>query len=179
MLLDRFKFNETPEDKLEKLFDEACKQGAVLVRLHFDTHGANKEAVSGALVDFIGRVSKEDGVLYCKGEVDAPIEEEDGSWSTNAEVRVLAEAFYQLVYLCFRYGPIGVEVDKPAKLDLSANDMQGILLDASKISNDYSRFIYDQVLSNEKKTEVLKQLDKRAAAGKRLRERAEDAESKD
>ena len=171
MLFDAFKFRETPEDKLEKLFDEACKQGAVLVLLHFDAHGKEQKAVADALVEFTGRLTKEEGVLYCKGEVDEPIEN-NGLWSSNAEVRMLASGLPALIYLCFRYGPIGVEVEKPGKLELSANDIQGVLLDASKISNDYSRYIFEQVLPPEKQKELMKHFDERAEKGRKLRENA-------
>ncbi|MFA4946526.1 MAG: hypothetical protein WC607_03265 [Candidatus Micrarchaeia archaeon] len=173
MFFDKFKFDKNQGDDLNRLFDEAAKQGAVLATLHFDAHGKDEASVSNALVSFVGNLSKEEGMLYCKGEVDAPIKGEDGVWSSNAEVRVLTKALHILVYVCFRYGPIGVEIEKPSKFELATGDVQGILLDVSKLANDYSKYIFEQVLSEEKKGELLKIMDARAEEGRKMREGAE------
>lgn len=174
---NKLKFGEeTDADKLDDLFTQACKSGAVLAKLHFDAHGKKAEGVTNALVQFVGRLSKESGVLYCKGEVDEAIQGEDEVWTSNAEVTMLVEGFHVLIYLCFNYAPWGIEIERPGKREFTADELQGFLLDVSKISQDYSKYIFEQVISDEKREELLMAMDKRAELGKKMRE---DAETKD
>ena len=171
---NKLKFKEEEdEDKLNDLFKEACKSGAVLAKFHFDAHGKNAEGVTNSLVQFVGRLSKENGVIYCKGEVDEALQGDDKVWSSNAEVSILVEGFHVLIYLCFNYAPWGIEIEKPEKQEFTANDLQGFLLDVSKISQDYSKYIFEQVISDEKREELLMAMDKRAELGKKMRDEAE------
>ncbi len=64
------------EQELERLFAEAGKKGAILALLHFDAYGKDKEVIQGALIDLVSRVTKEPGVIYCRGEVEEVLEKE-------------------------------------------------------------------------------------------------------
>ncbi len=78
------------ERELDELFDKATKRGAVLATLHFDSHGKDAEAVRSSLVEFVARLTKEKGVLYCKGKVEAAVET-GGLYSSCAEVTMLTD----------------------------------------------------------------------------------------
>src|SRR3989344_2722117 len=68
-LMSNKDFESTDERKLEELFKEAVRYGAVLSLFHFDAHAKEPNAVKDSLVDFVSRMTKEEGVLYCKAEI--------------------------------------------------------------------------------------------------------------
>ncbi len=155
------------EADLEGLFEKAVQRGAVLAILHFDAHGKDAEAVKNSLVEFVGRLSKEKGIIYCRGEVEAAIESGD-LYSSCAEVKTLAETFNDLVSVSLKYGPIAVELLKPEKIVLPLDEAQNLLVDASMVSQEYAKFIYEKTLKGEELDRFHKQLAARAEFGKKL-----------
>jgi hypothetical protein len=156
--------------ELAELVDKATKRGAVLAILHFDAHGKEPEAPKTTLVEFISNLSREKGFLYCKGEIDAPVET-GGMYSSCAEVRVLAASFGDLVNAALKYGPIGVVLEKPAKIVLGLDEAQNLLVDVSDVAQDYAKFIYEKTLKGEDLLEFQKKLSARAELGKKLLEK--------
>lgn len=60
------------QKELERLIEETTRYGAVYAYLHFDAHGKDEDTVKHSLVDLVDRITKEQGVLYCVGEVLEP-----------------------------------------------------------------------------------------------------------
>ncbi|MBI5035912.1 hypothetical protein HZC09_01075 [Candidatus Micrarchaeota archaeon] len=165
------------EKDLEELFGEASKHGAVLALMYFDAHGPSKEGVENSLVDFVGKISKEKGVLYCKGEVLRALERqaEEGlsdnmRYSCSTEIKILANSFNTLLGLCLRFGPLGVEILKPSELNLNLEEAQSLLLDASQSTQDYVSYIMDKTMTREEKAGLQEHLKRRADVAKQLRE---------
>ncbi|HLD75402.1 MAG TPA: hypothetical protein VI874_00155, partial [Candidatus Norongarragalinales archaeon] len=94
------------EEQLEELLEEATKHGAILSLLYFDAHGPSKEGVENSLIDFVGKLSKEKGVLYCKGEVFQALSVPDATlspalkFSCSTQVKLLTQNFSVLLGLC-------------------------------------------------------------------------------
>ncbi|HLC37974.1 MAG TPA: hypothetical protein VJI71_00810, partial [Candidatus Norongarragalinales archaeon] len=138
-------FDQKDERKLESLFKEASKYGAILALMHFDGHGKEADAVKDSLVDFISRLTKEPGVLYCKGEIDDVVGSKEEGFSSAAEVKVLAENFAVMLSLTMRYGPVAVEVLEPSEIKLGVQEMQDVLLSSSAISKEYASYVVQKV----------------------------------
>ncbi len=174
------------KEDLEKLIGETTKHGAIYATLYFDAHGKTEELVRNSLIDFIDRLSKERGVLYCVGEILPPYAREkppaeDGSesapsYSTSSEVKVLADSFATMLHVCFRYAPVGVEIISPQEVRLGLDQSHLALLDASNASQEFSEYLFRHVLKPEDIHVLDEQLVRRAELGKKLAEKAEKQE---
>ncbi|MEM4633600.1 MAG: hypothetical protein QW275_00410 [Candidatus Anstonellaceae archaeon] len=156
---------------IDQITDEAIAEGGYLVMLYFDLHANTAEEVKNLMVGFIGKLTKEKGVIYAVGEIDKPMEK-DGIFSTWAEVKLLSEDFSTLVRIATQYSPIGVEILKPDHVSLTLGEAQGILLDISQTSQNFTRMIMERVLSKEEAEEYKKKMLSRAELGKKLLENA-------
>ena len=164
--------------EVERLIVETTRHGAVYASLYFDAHGKSEDAVKNTLIDFVDRLSKEKGVLYCVGEILPPIsrEQKEGGeetkiFSTSSEVKVLAENFVVLLNICLRFAPVGAQINAPAEIRLPLEEAQSVLLDASQSTQEYSAYILKKVLKPEEFKEVEEKLARRAELGKQLLEK--------
>ncbi len=167
---------------LEDLTNETVREGGVFAVLYFDMHSPEAEKLKQIATEFVGRITNEPGVLYAQGEVQEPVKSEDGIYSTNAEVHVLAQSLTSLLGISMRYGPIGVEILRPNNhLKLSLGEAHDILLLAAQSSFEFSRFIMNKVATPEDKDRFNKDAERRAEMGKRLLEKKaqEGGESED
>lgn len=155
---------------LEELIDEANKNRAVLSLVYFDVHGNSPEVIKNSLVDLIGRLSQEQGVLYCAGEINETIESE-GLHSTSAEVKLMVRDFATLAQISGRYGPIGFEIIKPDSIKMSIGEVQSLLLNISQMTQDFAKYIMEKTFTKEQMEEHKKVLLRRAELGKQLREK--------
>ncbi len=172
-------YSHATERDLDDLFKEASKRGAVLAIMHFDAHGRSADFAKNFLVDFLSRLSKESGVLYCKGEVESELER-DGVFSTCSEVKILVERLSVLFDVAMRYGPIAVEIIEPTEFKLDVQETQDLILDASRMSMDYSKYILDRAIKPEEAQFLQEKMTRRAEFGKQLSEKGKSTtENKD
>jgi hypothetical protein len=155
---------------IEELTERAIREGGVLVNLYFDMHGSSKEVIQNSLVEMIGRMTHEPGVIYVTGVVEEPIEV-NGMQCTSAEVKLLAKNFNSLVNVSFRYAPIGLDIIKPEEVKLSIREMHDVLLNISQTAQEYTTFITEKVMNEDEKVAFKKQLLNRAEVAKRLLEK--------
>lgn len=155
---------------VEEVTDETINKGGILATMYFDIHGNSPEIIQNSMVDMIGRLSHEFGIVYATGAVEPPLENE-GMYSTCAEVRVLARDLNSIINICFRYGPIGIDVLRPEEFRLSLPQLHEILLNISQTSHEYTKFMYDKVMTPEDKLNFNKQLANRAELAKRIIEK--------
>lgn len=161
------------EKEVEELFEKATREkGAVLALLHFDAHGKDEETVRNSLIDFVDRMTKEKGVVYCKGEIGEVLKKSDESYSTYAEVKVLVASFSDLLNLSLKYGPVAVEILSPSEIRLELDEAHALLLDASRSTQDYVEYIMKKVLKPEDFAKFREQLKYRAEVGKKLMEKS-------
>jgi hypothetical protein len=159
------------EKELDELFEKAGKQGALLCLLHFDSYGRDKETVKAALVDLIGRINAEKGVVYCRGEIEEVLESEDEKGktvSTYTEVKALFVSLDVAISVCMRYGPITIEVLHPKELKLNLEQLQNTLLSASSVSQQFSNYFMTKLSKKEDLEEFQDNLKRRIAHGKDL-----------
>ncbi|MCL5011557.1 MAG: hypothetical protein M1594_01530 [Candidatus Marsarchaeota archaeon] len=152
---------EYTERDVEGLIGQAVQKGAILAVLFFDSYGVEKPAVQNALVDVTQKVTKEPGVIYCKGVVREPIEK-NGEFSTYSEVKVLAESFNALVNIVLKYAPSSIEVEKPGKINLSLEEAHATLLDISQTIQNYTSFIIEKTLTGEEKRKYNEELKRKS-----------------
>jgi hypothetical protein len=169
-------FENADEKKLDGLFKEASRYGAILALLHFDAHGKESNVVKDSLVDFVSRLTKEKGVLYCKGEIDEVLDNGDGSFSSTAEVRVLTESFAKMLEVSMRYGPLAIEIIEPTEVKLNIQEMQDVLLSASALSKEYASYVVQKVWGPEELEKYKERLQKQTEEGRKKREEAEKGE---
>jgi len=172
-LISKKDFEGSDERKFEPLFKEAIGYGAVLSTLHFDAHAKEANAVKDSLVDFLARLTKEEGVLYCKGEIEEVMESEQGGFSSNAEVKILTDSFPTLLRITMRYGPVALEIIEPREIKLDIPGMQDLLLSASEISKQYAAYVVEKIWGKEELEKYRERVTKQIEEGRKLREKAE------
>ncbi len=156
------------EAQLKQLISEACQRGAMHAKLFVDAHGPDKKATEDVLIDLINQVTKEKGVLYCKGEIESSIEANE-LYTAFSEIEVVTANFNTLVNLALRYAPAGVEILEPDNLSLSMKECQDILLDASQSSQMYSKFILENSMNEAQKVDFAERIKRKAEYGAKLR----------
>jgi len=161
---------------VEEVNDEVVKKGGLLAVMYFDIHGNSPDIIQNSMVDMVTRLTHEPGIVYATGSIDEPIEFE-GLHSTSAEVTLLARDFNALLNVCFRYGPIGIDVLRPDELKLSVPQLHTILLDISQTSQEYTKFVYGKLMTPEEKEDFNKKLINRAELAKRLVEKGKAAKA--
>jgi len=172
---------DVSEEDLENLFEESARHGAILATLYFDAHGPSREGIENSLIDFVGRLTKERGVLYCKGEIDPALEREEASedglakhltYSCSTRVRLLTEDFSTLLNLCLKYGPLAAEIELPHEIRLSLEEAQSLLLDASQSTQDYVQYIMSKTMKEDEKQKLQEHLRRRAEMAEQIKKRA-------
>jgi hypothetical protein len=160
---------------VERVTDEKIAKGGVLVKIYFDMQHKEKDKLQPLLADLINeRLMKEQGVVYCFGSIEEPLERE-GIFITSAIVTVLFDKFQPLVGIAFKYSPAGVEILKPTNsMTFKTFDLQAMLMDLSQISLDYSKYILEKVLKPEDVEALKGQLNNRFETGKKLLDKKED-----
>ncbi len=161
---------EQKPKSVDEITSEAIKEGGYLVKLYFDLHGKSQEDIKNIMVGFIGKLTKEKGVIYAVGEIDSPIDK-DGVFSTWAEVKLLSQDFPVLVKIASEYSPIGVEILRPSEVKLSLGEAQGALLDISQTSQNFTRHIMEKVLSKDEAEQFKKKMEHRSELGRKLLEK--------
>lgn len=71
----------------------------------------------------------------------APIEKSGEYYSSFIEANITVKDFVSLVRFMFFYGPTAIEVIKPERIELGAQDLQDGLLDIASMLQKYSAFI--------------------------------------
>ena len=159
------------QKSVDQITDNAISDGGYLALVYFDLHAKTADEVKNIMVGFIGKLTREKGVIYAVGEIDSPMEKE-GLFSTWAEVKLLASDFATLVRVAAQYSPIGVEILRPDKVELALGDAQGVLLDVSQTSQNFTRMIMERMLSKEEVESYRAKMSSRAELGKKLLEKS-------
>lgn len=159
---------------VDELTADTIAEGGYLTLIYFDLHAKSADEAKNLMVGFISKLTKEPGVVYALGEIDSPLEK-DGIFSTWAEVKLLASDFATLVRIASQYSPIGIELLRPDRVSLSIGDAQGVLLDVSQTSHNFTRMIMERVLSKEEAEEYKRKLEARIELGRKL---VEDSKKK-
>jgi hypothetical protein len=159
------------EKSVSQLTDEAIGEGGFLTLVYFDLHAKTADEVKNIMVGFIGKLTKEQGVIYAVGEIDQPMAK-DGIFSTWAEVKLLARDFSTLVKIASQYSPIGIEILRPDRVQLSVGEAQGLLLDVSQTSQNFTRMIMERMLSKEEVEEFKAKMRSREELGRKLLEKS-------
>ncbi len=157
---------------LKRLVEEACSKGAVHAKFYIDAHGHDEKAVENVLIEAIAAITKVKGVLYCKGEIERSVET-GGLYSSFATVEIVTADFNTLVNLFLNYAPAGVEILRPPKLVISLKQAQDILLDAALNTQKYSKYIMENVMTEEQKKDFAERLRRKTEHGAKMREKAE------
>ena len=165
------------ERSVEEVNDGIVSKGGLLVNMYFDMHGNSGEVIQHSLVDMIGKITHEPGVVYATGAVDKPIECES-LYSSCAEVKLLARDLNSLINVCFRYGPVGIEVLKPEEMKLSLPQLHELLLNVSQTSQEFTKYIYEKLMDPEERVEYHKKLINKAELAKKLVEKGKPATKK-
>jgi hypothetical protein len=152
---------------IEQATEDTIREGGVLSLLYFDIHGKDREGIKATMVDFIKRLTGEQGVVYAIGQVKDSIEDESG-FATSAEVRILTRDYPALLDIGLRYGPIGAEILQPHEIRMNLGEAQNAILNVSQTSHEFSTYVVQKLMKEEEKEALNKKLEKRAELGKKL-----------
>ncbi len=159
--------------ELERITDDKIAHGGVLVRMFLDMQNTEREKLQPLMLDLVNeRLLKEHGVVYCYGQIEEPLER-DGVFTASATITLLAEGYAPLLRIAFNYAPAGIEILRPAgNMQFSTAELQSMLMDISQISVAYATYILERVLKPEDASRIIKDLEERAASGRRHMENA-------
>lgn len=159
------------KSELDRITEEKLAKGGLLAKLYFDMQHKEKDQLQPLMADLINeRLLKERGVIYCYGAIEEPIESRE-LFITSAMVTVLVENVSILVNIAFNYAPAGIEVLRPtSETKLTMAELQSILMSISQLSTNYSKYVLERILKPEDVEKIQKELDNRAAIGKKLLE---------
>ena len=169
-----FEIEDVKDPKFKELLDESIEKGAILSMLAFDTVGNTEEIVKNTLIDFIARLTKEEGVLYCKGDIHEVLKQDDGLYSGYAEVKILTASFNHLINVAIRYGPIIVEILRPDEIHLKLSEAQNVVLDASQAAQEFVNYIMQNVMTGEKAIEFQKIVRAKSKMAEELAKRSKE-----
>jgi hypothetical protein len=93
-------------------------KGHILCRILFEMAGNPKEHVEKTLKEYIKTI-KEDPEYIFMEDYYAPVEENEGVWSTFFESKVLVTSLEKLNVLCMNLGPASVEILMPEEMTFS------------------------------------------------------------
>ena len=155
---------------LNMLIKKTVQDGGVLVLLYFDLHGNNKDALVQLGAGLVQKMLKEEGVVFAKGEIDEPMENEK-LFSTSIEMKVLTKDFASLAGICSNFCPFSIEVLEPRQISLDTPHMQDLLMYVSSSSHDYKKYIIEKLSTPETRAEYAKNLQNRVDIGKKLLEK--------
>ncbi len=159
---------------VDEITDGAIRGGGYLALVYFDLHAKTADEVKHLMVGFISKLTKEKGVIYAVGEIDEPMEK-GGVFSTWSEVKLLAQDFSTLVRIAAQYSPIGIEIRRPGRVDLDLSEAQGLLLDVSQTSQNFTRMIVERMLSKDEVAEYQRKMEARTELGKKLLQKEKKA----
>jgi len=159
----------------EKLIKETIKNGGVLALLYFDVHGTDKEKIKEFSTGFIKRMLHEPGIVYVKGEIDEPIQNNDVI-STAIEVKVLANSMPALTRFVGKYNPFSLEILEPEEIRMSIADAHELLLSVSSMVFDHKKYILERVAKKEDVERMKKELENRIRLGRMLLEKSRKKE---
>jgi len=94
------------------------EKGHILCRVIFEMVGNPKEHVENTLKGYIKIIKEDPDYIFMK-EYMAPMEENEGVWSTFYESEVLVSSLEKLNVLCFNLGPASVEILQPENMTIN------------------------------------------------------------
>ncbi|MCX8166355.1 MAG: hypothetical protein N3E37_00690 [Candidatus Micrarchaeota archaeon] len=163
-------------DESEKKFEELAKKyeekNYVYSIIYIDMHGKDEDDVRNLLVELLTRINKEDNVIAYYGKILEPIKEND-IVSTTAEVKLITKDLLSLSRICNKYNPFAIEILKPEKYVINANEAALLLLEASNQIYNYSEYIVKNSLDIDKLKKYLQEQENRKLLGKKLLEEFE------
>lgn len=106
----------------DKEIAELISKGHILCKIIFEMAGNPKEYVEESLKKYISKI-KEDPSYIFMNEYYAPLEENEGIWSTFLEADVLVSNFEKLNILCFNLSPASIEIIEPESFNLTQKDI--------------------------------------------------------
>lgn len=161
-------------NEAERIKKETIEKGGILAKFYFDVHSNQKEILKNLMLELISNnILKEEGVVYAYGTIDEPIEN-NGLFSTNAEVTILAKGFLPLLNLAIKYSPFAIEILEPYQKSFNAQELQEVLLRASEISSQFAQYVLEKVLTPEEREQLNKKILNRAELAKRFLQKKEE-----
>ncbi|MFH1394447.1 MAG: hypothetical protein ABII71_03750 [Candidatus Micrarchaeota archaeon] len=161
----------------EKLTKDTINNGGVLALLYFDIHAKDKEAVQTLGAGFVKHLLENPGVAFALGEIDEPVEAEEGqNCSSSIEVKLLTKDFLTLANICMENSPFTVEILRPDTIELPLDKAHHLLGNIAATTAEYKRMILTKVASPAEMAEFQKQMKARAEMGKRILQKKEGEE---
>jgi len=120
----------------------------VRIRAFIEIQAVEEELLKRQL-DKLSKAIKKEKAFNVYDIQRAKIEEADERYSSFLEVNFSVKDFSALIGFMLFYGPTAVEVLKPEKLELGAQDLQEGLVDIADMVNKYAAFIASKMNKQE------------------------------
>ncbi len=132
--------------------------GFIDARLILEAQGAPKEKVESSLARLVGELEKQDGItIYDKNL--KPVEDMgDGLLSALADLGVKFNNFESLISIVLNFGPSALLINEPAKVEITAGQLQNAVGDISMILRALARQNLGLKLQREEMIDKLREL---------------------
>lgn len=152
---------------IEKLTKDTVQKGGVLTILYFDLHAKESDNLTHLATSFIDTILKQEGVVTAYGEIEEPMEQ-NGTYSTTIELKVLTKDFETLVNICSLFSPLNVEIQRPNEIKLSLDKAHALLVSVAANWFNIKKYIAERVSTKEELEQFTKYVQDRAAMGKKM-----------
>ena len=149
--------------------EHVVSEGGLLARLYFDLHAKSEDSLKDLAVGFSASLDKVPGVEFAISEIENPVEEEGGTFSTYVTATLLFKDLASFFNLIINYTPMSIEVLKPEEFKISAADLSEAALTIANYANLMKIKMYKETLSDKEKAYIETIVRKRQEFGKKLR----------
>lgn len=101
---------------------EKLERGAIRTIITLEVVGKPQKHVEDALKLYVDNLKKDSRITFIKEDFGEAIEEE-GLWSTFAELEVVVNELSTLVWVCINFSPASIEILEPSEKVLSAAEI--------------------------------------------------------
>ncbi len=145
----KYRLKEEIAEKAKKRRELAEEDdNPVRLKVTIEAQGTERSSLERALTDIEGALRKEREFTIYDCVLEKLIQSGD-HFSSFLEVNLSVKDFRGLMKLLFFYGPSTIEVLKPEKWTITADDLQDGMVDASNMIYGYNDFIIRQMTKKE------------------------------
>ncbi len=127
---------------------ESKDENKVRLKIIIEGKALNENSLNKMLSQIIEALKKDSDFLLYDFKQETPLKE--GEYYSNfIEVNLSLKDFSAITKLVFFYAPTSIEVVKPAKIELTAQDLQDSLITMTDMVHAYSQYILKQMNKEE------------------------------
>lgn len=145
----------------ESQIREYLTKGWIRAMVTFEVVGKPAAHVEAALTEYLENIKKDSRIIFLREDREAPIEHDDGMFSTFCEAEMLVKNLETFTWLCINFSPASIEIMEPNEIVVQAREVTNWLNDllsriheigtnyrSHKTANDHLTIAMNQLVKN-------------------------------